>query len=282
MLDNTRIVRGNNFIPKVNWETLGEEFENKNAKQIVEYSLTELIKSGDVVFLTAFGPEGCALLKIIADLVCEGKFPKDRIIDDVNGLNLQHANQIHVARQTDTGRLAIANLDTGYQFKETLELKEQLEQKYGLKILMMQPELTVPEQDTKYGKDLFTRDPDQCCYMRKLVPLAHLLENKLAWITSIRRDQTEHRANAQAFEYDKKFKLGKINPLIKWTKSDVWKFIHENQVPYNVLLDRGYDSIGCEPCTKPGVDRKGRWAGKDKIECGLHIQDEEVGGEFVI
>jgi phosphoadenosine phosphosulfate reductase len=120
--------------------------------------------------------------------------------------------------------------------------------------------------------------------MRKIKPLNKLLENKLAWITSIRRDQTDIRAKANSFEYDNKFKLGKINPLIKWSKSDVWQFIHENKVPYNPLLDQGYDSIGCEPCTKPGTDRQGRWAGKDKIECGLHLQDSDMdqGGEFVI
>jgi phosphoadenosine phosphosulfate reductase len=149
---------------------------------------------------------------------------------------------------------------------------------------MIQPALTVLEQDAKYGPDLYKVDPDQCCYMRKLVPLANLLQDKYAWITSIRREQTEYRASAQAFEYDSKFKLGKINPLIHWTKSNVWKFVHENNIPYNNLLDQGYDSIGCEPCTSPGEGRKGRWAGKDKIECGLHIQDSEMkqGGEFTI
>jgi phosphoadenosine phosphosulfate reductase len=107
--------------------------------------------------------------------------------------------------------------------------------------------------------------------MRKLVPLQKLLEGKYAWISSIRKEQTEVRAKSKIIEFDSKFQLGKINPLVNWTKSDVWKYIHENQIPYNFLLDKGYDSIGCEPCTKPGQDRKGRWAGTDKIECGLHL-----------
>ena len=226
-----------------------------------------------MIFLTAFGPEGCVLMHILADLVTEGKLSQERIVKDF----------ISLEKPADKGRLAIVNLDTGYQFKETLELKDRLEARYSFKILMLQPELSVAEQDLKYGKDLYKTDPDQCCYMRKLVPLSNLLHKRLAWITSIRRDQTEHRAHAQAFEWDKKFNLGKINPLIKWTKSDIWRIIHENKIPYNPLLDLGYESIGCEPCTSKGEDRKAsRWAGKDKIECGLHIQDDEAGGEFMI
>jgi phosphoadenosine phosphosulfate reductase len=243
------------------WVDLGERFENSSAYEIIKYSVVELLEHGDVVFLTAFGPEGCVIFDILSKLRDEGSF-----------------------ENTTKGKFIIANLDTGYQFKETLELKTALETKYKLPVLMIEPKLSVKEQDLQYGKDLFKVDPDQCCYMRKLVPLADLLAGKLAWITSIRRDQTEVRAKAKAFEFDKKFKLGKINPLIRWTKSDVWKYIHENKVPYNVLMDQGYDSIGCEPCTSKGDERQGRWAGKDKIECGLHLQDSDMeqGGEFVI
>jgi phosphoadenosine phosphosulfate reductase len=240
----------------IDWKNLGEEFEEKNAKEILEHSLNELSQQGEIIFLTAFGPEGCVIFKIIHDLLQQSKVKKQNF--------------------------SIANLDTGYQFKETLDLNQELEKKYGLEIKMIQPALSIQEQDQRYGKDLFKSDPDQCCYLRKLVPLNDLLSGKLAWITSIRKDQSDYRALAKAFEYDKKFKLGKINPLINWTKSDVWKYIHENKIPYNALLDQGYDSIGCEPCTIPGSDRKGRWAGKDKIECGLHIQDSEQGGEFII
>lgn len=257
----------------IDWQELGKAFENESAESIVKHAVTELIDQGDVIFLTAFGPEGCVLLEMIAALIASNKLKADRVATNLNQLGSKQ------------GKIAIANLDTGYQFKETLELKEQLEAKYGLTIIMMEPELTVPEQDAAYGARLYERDPDQCCYMRKLKPLSKLLDKRLAWISSIRRDQTEHRATAMAFEFDKKFKLGKINPLIKWSKSDIWKYIHEHKIPYNLLLDQGYESIGCEPCTSPGDDRKGsRWAGKDKIECGLHIQDSEAeqGGEFVI
>ncbi len=286
----------NTFIPQnpQEWNLLGEDFEApKNidlnaeldfytlnvihAYQILEYTVTQLLETGDIVFLTAFGAEGCVLFKILADLRDSGKISKNRFVADISELN--RSSQIG-----NRGRIAIANLDTGYQFKETLALKSRLEEEYQLNILMVQAALSVQEQDAKYGKDLYKVDPDQCCYMRKLVPLANLLQGKYAWITSIRREQTEYRASALAFEYDSKFKLGKINPLIHWTKSNIWKFIHEHKVPYNPLFDEGYDSIGCEPCTSPGDGRKGRWAGKDKIECGLHIQDSEMkqGGEFTI
>ena len=235
-----------------------------------------------MIFLTAFGPEGCVIFHLLHQLIEAGKLSKDRIVQSIHDFE-EHQSQKLFSSSTK-GKLAIANLDTGYQFKETLVLKDRLEERYGLPVLMISSKLSIEEQDKKYGAELYKRDPDQCCYMRKLVPLANLLGGKLAWITSIRREQTEVRAKSKAFEFDKKFKLGKINPLIKWTKSDIWKFIHEHKIPYNPMLDEGYSSIGCEPCTVPGDGRKGRWAGKDKIECGLHIQDEEQeqGGEFVI
>ncbi len=260
------------------WDQLGQSFEKAHAKETLKYALNSLIKGGDIVFLTAFGPEGCVIYSLINELIQEEAFDKSSFIRSREELGF------YDKENTAAGKFFVANLDTGYQFKETLELKEALETKFDMPTLLYGSKYSVSEQDEKYGKDLYKSDPDQCCYMRKLVPLSELLKPRLAWITSIRRDQTEFRANAKAFEFDKKFKLGKINPLIHWTKSDVWKYIHENNVPYNPLLDQGYDSIGCEPCTSQGEDRKGRWAGKDKIECGLHIQDDEQkqGGEFVI
>ncbi|MCE2929265.1 MAG: phosphoadenylyl-sulfate reductase [Candidatus Caenarcaniphilales bacterium] len=236
---------------KEEWDKLGEELDSYSAEKVLEEIVKRLSNHGEILFLTAFGPEGCVILEILS--------------------KIDQAKQIK-----------IANLDTGYQFQETLELKDKFENKYNLSIQIVSPELSVAEQDERYGKNLFERDPDQCCYMRKLVPLNKLLEGKYAWISSIRKEQTEVRAKSKIIEFDNKFQLGKINPLVNWTKSDVWKYIHENQIPYNLLLDKGYDSIGCEPCTKPGQDREGRWAGKDKVECGLHLQDTKQGGEYFI
>ena len=259
------------------WSRLGNILEEKNTEEYLSFAINELLNHGDLVFLTAFGAEGCVLIDILSKAL--KSIPEDRIIRSIDEL------ERHQQSHNKIGKFILANLDTEYQFKESLELKERLEEKYKLPILLIKPEISKEEQAKIYGThNLYESDPDQCCYIRKIKPLNKLLSNKLAWITSIRRDQTEVRAKAKSFEYDFKFKLGKINPLIKWTKSDIWKFIHENNVPYNPLLDQGYDSIGCEPCTKPGLDRQGRWAGKDKIECGLHLQDSDLaqGGEFVI
>ena len=270
-IDDESILKNPGF-----WDRLGNIFEDKDSNDYLSFSLNELLKHGDLVFLTAFGPEGCVLIDLFSKLLED--FPSERIIWTLEDL------EKHEKSHNKVGKLIFANLDTQYQFKETLELKDKLEEKYKLPILLIKPE----EIDTEVydiensGKPMYETNPDQCCYLRKLKPLNKLLSNKLAWITSIRREQTEVRAKAKSFEYDKKFKLGKINPLIKWSKSNIWQYIHENKVPYNPLLDQGYDSIGCEPCTQPGTDRLGRWAGKDKIECGLHIQDDELGGEFMI
>lgn len=257
------------------WNRLGNIVEDKNTDDYLNFCIFELLNHGDIVFLTAFGPEGCVLLDLIAKKISEIK--KQRVL-----MNLEELAE-HEKAINKIGKLIFANLDTEYQFKETLELKEKLEEKYQIPILLIKPEITKEQQAEIYkSNELFKTNPDECCYIRKIKPLHKLLNQKLAWITSIRREQTEVRAHAKAFEYDKKFKLGKINPLIKWSKSDIWQYIHENQVPYNPLLDQGYDSIGCEPCTSPGLDRQGRWAGQDKIECGLHIQEDETGGEFMI
>lgn len=299
------------------WQRLGNVLEEKNTEEYLSFAINELLNHGDLVFLTAFGPEGCVLIDLLAKALKD--LPEERIISSLEeyeshievqksliekdldarlasvkkrsllGANEHFEHERNAAARTfqtssQGGKFILANLDTEFQFKETLELKDKLEAKYNLPILLIKPDITIPEQEKQYGERLFETDPDQCCYMRKIKPLNKLLENKLAWITSIRREQTDVRAKAMSFEFDNKFKLGKINPLTKWSKSDIWQFIHENKVPYNPLLDQGYDSIGCEPCTKPGIDRQGRWAGKDKIECGLHLQDTDMdqGGEFVI
>ncbi len=270
----SQIIEGNKAFDNPGfWSRLGNILEEKDTLDYLSFSVNELLKHGDLVFLTAFGAEGCVLVDLLAKALKD--LPKERIIKDLEEL------ETHTKSHNKVGKFILANLDTEFQFKETLELKNKLEEKYSLPILLIKAKIS-KEQQEKDQPRLYETDPDQCCYIRKLKPLNKLLTGKLAWITSIRREQTAVRAKAKSFEYDHKFKLGKINPLIKWSKSDIWKYIHENSVPYNLLLDQGYDSIGCEPCTKPGTDRNGRWAGKDKIECGLHLQDNETGGEFMI
>ncbi len=165
-------------------------------------------------------------------------------------------------------------LDTGLLFKETYDVIERVKEKYGIQPEKYESELTLEEMEAKYGPKLWETNPDECCRIRKVLPLEAALKDLKAWITGIRREQSPTRANAPVVTWDKKFGLVKINPLVAWKYDDVWNYIKENDVPYNVLHDQNYPSIGCEPCTRPvrpGEDpRAGRWAGKAKTECGLH------------
>mgnify|MGYP001175402950 CR=1 FL=1 len=165
-------------------------------------------------------------------------------------------------------------LDTDLHFAETYETRDRLEHRYGKKFIQVKTDLTLERQAEQYGDELWKSDPNKCCNLRKVEPLAKFLAGYEAWITGIRREQAPTRANAKKIEYDAKFGLVKFNPLASWKWDDVWNYIRENDVIYNPLHDRSYPSIGCEPCTrpvKPGEDpRAGRWSGTDKIECGLH------------
>ena len=165
-------------------------------------------------------------------------------------------------------------LDTGLHFKETLKLKDEAERMYGIKVERFAPEMSLEEMERGYGPELWRTDPDRCCAIRKVEPLRKALSGLKAWITGIRRDQGLTRKDVPIVSWDEKYGLVKVNPLACWTRKEVWDYIVANKVPYNELLDRGYPSIGCEPCTaqvKEGEDqRAGRWAGHDKTECGLH------------
>lgn len=166
-------------------------------------------------------------------------------------------------------------LDTGSLFPETYELMERVVERYHVRLLRAVPAITVAEQAHLYGDELWKLRPDLCCQIRKVQPLTSVLGGLDAWITGIRREQAPTRAEGGIVEWDSKFGLVKVNPLARWTTADVWKYIAENDVPYNPLHDRGYPSIGCMPCTGP-VDpgeapRAGRWPGSDKTECGLHL-----------
>ncbi len=178
-------------------------------------------------------------------------------------------------------RVRIFNLETGYQFPETLQLRERIKERYGIEVEYIYPELTVEEYEKEHGGPLYNLYSDQCCHDRKILPLRKAAAGYLAWISAIRKDQTDDRAQAAVVQWDAKFDLVKINPLLHWTTNDVWSFIVQNDVPYNPLHDQGYPSIGCWPCTravKVGEDeRAGRWAGKVKKECGLHVIEHEEG-----
>jgi phosphoadenosine phosphosulfate reductase len=174
----------------------------------------------------------------------------------------------------------VFTLDTEFLFPETYALMERIEQRYGINIERVKPALTPAAQELEQGPALWSRNPDLCCSLRKIEPLRRKLAELRGWITSIRRDQTAFRASARKVEWDAKFHLVKINPLADWNAKQVWRYIHDHNVPYNPLHDRGFPSVGCTHCTRaiqPGEDtRAGRWSGFVKIECGLHTppQDE--------
>jgi phosphoadenosine phosphosulfate reductase len=166
-------------------------------------------------------------------------------------------------------------IDTEFLFPETHALMDRIEEKYGITIEKVYSMLSPEAQERTHGEALWSRSPDLCCNLRKVEPLRRKLAELNAWITSIRREQTSVRAGAGKIEWDKKFGLVKINPLADWTSKQVWRYIHDHDVPYNSLHNQNYPSIGCTHCTRavqPGEDaRAGRWAGLAKSECGLHM-----------
>jgi phosphoadenosine phosphosulfate reductase len=165
-------------------------------------------------------------------------------------------------------------LDTDVLFPETYDVIEKVKAAYDIELVQYRPLITLEEQAQQHGEALWSSDPDACCGIRKVEPLHRALSSLNAWITGIRREQSPTRANAKLVEWDRKFNLVKINPLAAWTEKDLWTYIMANGVPYNLLHDQGYPSIGCTHCTrqvKPGEDpRAGRWSGFSKTECGLH------------
>ena len=187
--------------------------------------------------------------------------------------NMQDAVLVELAAKARPG-VDVLFLDTGYHFAETIGTRDAVETVYDVRIVNARPEHTVPEQDSLLGRDLFARDPNQCCALRKVVPLQNTLAGYDAWVTGVRRVEAPTRANTPLVTYDEKFGLVKINPLAAWTDEDMDAYIAEHHVLVNPLVAEGYPSIGCAPCTlkpAPGADkRSGRWAGTGKIECGLH------------
>ena len=174
----------------------------------------------------------------------------------------------------DLSGIDVLFLDTGYHFVETIGTRDAVEAVYDINVVNVTPENSVAKQDELFGKDLFAREPNECCRMRKVEPLGKALQSYSAWVTGIRRVEAPTRANAPLISWDKAFGLVKINPLAAWTDEDMQNYIDANDVLVNPLVFEGYPSIGCAPCTaKPaeGADpRSGRWAGTSKTECGLH------------
>jgi phosphoadenosine phosphosulfate reductase len=187
--------------------------------------------------------------------------------------NMQDAVLVDMAAKVRPG-VDILFLDTGYHFAETIGTRDAVEAVYDVKVVNVAPERTVAEQDALLGANLFARQPNECCRLRKVEPLTKALRGYSAWVTGIRRVEAPTRANAPLISWDKAFGLVKINPIAAWSDEDMQAYIDANGVLVNPLVDEGYPSIGCAPCTaKPveGADpRSGRWQGLAKTECGLH------------
>lgn len=221
--------------------SLSAELEGRSAEEILRWAAGRYAPR--LTFASGFGIEGC----VIIDIIGRESLPID-----------------------------VFTLDTGLLFPETYGLWKRLEDRYGLTIRAVRPQYTVEEQAALEGPALWSVDPDRCCELRKMVPLRQALEPFDAWISAIRRDQTPDRADAPVVGWEGKFGLVKVNPLVRWTFDDVRAHVKAHDVPYNPMHDRGYPSIGCWPCTTPvapGEDpRAGRWRGREKKECGLHLR----------
>jgi phosphoadenosine phosphosulfate reductase len=165
-------------------------------------------------------------------------------------------------------------LDTGYHFAETIGTRDWITSVLPITLVNVEPARTVAQQDVELGPRLFERDPDLCCSLRKVRPLAETLSGYVAWGSGIRREESSSRAGTRVVDWDATREMIKINPLAAWTQDDVDAYVADHQIPVNPLVDLGFASIGCAPCTRPvapGEDaRAGRWAGRSKTECGIH------------
>ena len=196
------------------------------------------------------------------------------------GTSFQGAGLVMIDLARKAGlNFPIFTIDTGFLFPETIALKTRLEEFFGRKIEGLQPDLTVEQQEASFGAELWKRDPDMCCTMRKVMPLQSKLADLDCWITGLRREQSDTRADIEfielyTFDPNTGREIVKLNPMAAWPRKAVWDYLHANKVPYNPLHDQGYRSIGCWPCTSKAVDpqneRAGRWTGFNKVECGIH------------
>lgn len=223
-----------------------ERLESATPQEIIAWAVEQYFPK--LTMATAFGPEGCVIIHMLSEI---------------------------------EPRTPVFNLDTGYQFQETLDLRDKIAQRYGIEVEMKRADTTVEQYEQINGGPVYTHDPDRCCFDRKLTVLKKAAIGMKAWMSGIRRDQSEDRGRAAIVGWDKKFGLVKVSPLANWTKKEVWGMILKDNVPYNPLHDQGYPSIGCWPCTRrvmEGEDeRAGRWSGKGKTECGLHTTEEKDG-----
>ena len=196
------------------------------------------------------------------------------------GTSFQGAGLVmmHLARQHGLP-FPVFTIDTGLLFPETAALHRRLEEFFGHPIETLVPDLTVAQQAAAHGPELWQRDPDLCCTLRKVLPLQDRLSRLEAWLTGLRREQSDARSaigivELYVLEAASGRELVKLNPMANWSRAAVWDHLKRHGIPYHPLHDRGYRSIGCQPCTRPAAggdsERAGRWTGFNKSECGIH------------
>ena len=218
---------------------LNTDFHRQDAETLLSWGLASF--APDVCLATSFGPQSIVVMHMLSRLRPE---------------------------------TTVFYLDTSLLFPETYALRDQLSRQLGMRFVPVASELSVDEQGRLHGPELWKRDPDRCCRLRKVLPLRRFLATRKAWITGVRRATTANRAAAQLVEWDSANGLVKLNPLAAWSGAQVWDYIRSHHLPSNPLHLAGYPSIGCRPCTRPvrpGEDpRAGRWSGFAKTECGIH------------
>ena len=219
---------------------LNDLFEAKNPDEILKWAAATF--GSKIVMGTGFGPSGVFLIHRLYQL----------------GLPI-----------------SVFYLDTNLLFSETYELCDKLEKQFGITIEKITPEYTLDEQAEKFGDNLWYKNPNRCCFIRKVRPLRNYLQDKSAWITGIRRNHSESRKETQLVEYDSECDVIKINPVAAWSSGQLWSYIKDYDLPYNPLHDESFPSIGCIPCTNQvengDHERAGRWKDIDKNECGIHL-----------
>jgi phosphoadenosine phosphosulfate reductase len=224
--------------------------ENSTPQDLVQWGLKKFADR-KVVITSSFGMEGCALIDMC-----------NKAVQD-NGLD----------------PITVAYIDTAFFFPETHQLRRKLTERYpALNFVAWETDVSVKQQAESYGPELWKNNPNLCCHIRKVVPMKQNVVNFDVWVTALRRSQTKSRANTQVISWDWRYQILKFCPFAAWDRKHVWQYIQENDVPFNQLHLQNYPSVSCYHCTKsvPGSSpdsdvRDGRWAGKNKDECGLHF-----------
>lgn len=224
--------------------------EHCSPAELIRWSLQKFADQ-PTVMTTSYGMEGCVLMDLY-----------DKALGDLG-----------------MPRLTVASIDTGFFFPETHQLRRKLIERYrNLDFVTWETPVSIEQQAQLYGAELWKNNPNMCCHIRKVQPMQDHIHRYRIWITALRRSQTEKRAAMPVMGWDWKYELLKFCPLVTWTRTDVWNYIQQHDVPFNQLHLQNYPSISCYHCTRPVPGssptddaREGRWEGKEKTECGLHF-----------